>query len=49
MDVPGERLLAFGERYREIAQPFDWTLTRGDLDRVLAKIAGRAPHLRLAA
>ena len=44
-----ERLLAFGEHYRQIARPFEWTFTRHDLDRLLARIAGREPHLRLAA
>jgi hypothetical protein len=44
-----ERLLAFGERYRRLAQPFQWTFTRHDLDRVLTQIADREPHLQLAA
>jgi DDE superfamily endonuclease len=44
-----ERLLAFGARYRHIARPFEWTFARQDLDRVLATIADREPHLRLAA
>jgi hypothetical protein len=44
-----ERLLAFGERYRRLAQPFQWTFTRHDLDRVLTHIADREPHLQLAA
>jgi hypothetical protein len=45
----GARLLAFGEHYRPIARPFEWTFTRQDLDRVLARIADREPHLQLAA
>ena len=49
LDALTERLLAFGRRYRQVAQPFDWTFTRQDLDRVLAKIAEREPHLQLAA
>jgi hypothetical protein len=53
-----ERLLAFGQRYREMAQPFDWTFTRADLEGVLARVDAqttrdgqqRGPaHLRLAA
>lgn len=44
-----ERLLAFQARYAEIARPFEWTFTRTDLARVLAKVAGREPHLRLVA
>src|SRR3954447_26395924 len=49
LDELGERLLSFGEHYRQLARPFEWTFTRQDLDRVLAKIAEREPHLRLAA
>lgn len=44
-----QRLIAFGEHHREIAGPFEWTFTRADLERVLAKIADREPHLQLAA
>jgi hypothetical protein len=44
-----ERLLSFGEHYRQSARPFEWTFTRHDLDRLLARIADREPHLRLAA
>jgi hypothetical protein len=44
-----ERILAFENHYRQIAQPFDWTFTRRDLDAVLTKITDREPHLRLAA
>jgi hypothetical protein len=49
LDELTQRLLTFAEHYREIAKPFEWTFTRSDLDRVLAKIADREPHLRLAA
>jgi hypothetical protein len=42
-------LLRFGEHCRQIARPFDWTFTRADLDRVLAKITEREPRLALAA
>ena len=31
-----DRLLRFGEQYRPIARPFDWTFTGADLERVLA-------------
>ena len=44
-----DRLLAFAEHYRQIARPFEWTFTRQDLNKVLARIADREPHLRLAA
>lgn len=49
LDELAERILAFQEHYRQLAQPFDWTFTRHDLDRVLAKIADHEPHLQLAA
>jgi hypothetical protein len=49
LDALSERLLAFGRHYRQVARPFEWTFTRHDLDRVLAKIADREPHLKLAA
>jgi hypothetical protein len=38
-------LLRFGEHYRQIARPLDWTFTRADLERVLAKITEREPRL----
>jgi DDE superfamily endonuclease len=49
LDALGTRLLAFGEHYRHVARPFEWTFTRHDLNRVLARIADREPHLQLAA
>jgi len=44
-----ERLLRFGEHYRQIAQPFQWTFTRNDLDRLLDRIEAHQPQLTLAA
>jgi DDE superfamily endonuclease len=49
LDKLAQRLLAFGDHYRQIAKPFEWTFTRHHLDRVLDKIADREPHLQLAA
>ena len=49
LDQLRERLLAFQDRYAQIAQPFEWGFTRGDLDRVLERLEAREPHLRLAA
>jgi hypothetical protein len=49
LDALTARLLAFEAHYRQIAQPFDWSFTRADLDRVLERIADREPELRLAA
>jgi hypothetical protein len=39
----------FGDHYRQIAQLFDWTFTRTDLDAVLAMITEHEPKLTLAA
>src|SRR5215210_1504602 len=44
-----ERLLRFGNHYRQIAQPFDWTFTRDDLNPLLTKIDNHQPQLQLAA
>jgi hypothetical protein len=44
-----ERLLAFGEHYRQIARPFEWTFTREDLDALLARIEHHEPQLTLTA
>jgi hypothetical protein len=44
-----ERLLRFGDHYRQIARPFEWTFSRADLDRLLARIETHEPQLRLAA
>ena len=49
LDALTERLLRFGEHYRQIAQPFEWTFTRSDLDRLLARIEAHEPPLALAA
>jgi hypothetical protein len=49
LDALAERLLRFGDHYRQIARPFEWTFTRADLDRLLARIEMHQPQLRLAA
>src|SRR6266511_779724 len=46
LDALAERLLRFGEHYRQIAQPFDWTFTRDDLDHLLDRIEDPEPQLR---
>ena len=33
-----QQLLAFGRRYEQIAQPFEWKFTRADLDRLTDKL-----------
>jgi DDE superfamily endonuclease len=44
-----QRLLAFGRHWRAVAEPFAWSFTRQDLERVLAKIAAHEPQLARAA
>ena len=34
----GARLLAFGERYQQLATPFEWRFTRADLARLLKRL-----------
>ncbi|MCA1678714.1 MAG: transposase [Actinobacteria bacterium] len=43
------RLIDFGQHYRNIARPFEWTFTRHKLERVLAKITAQPEPLALAA
>jgi hypothetical protein len=49
LDALAERLLGFGEHYRQIARPFQWTFTRGDLNNLIARIDRHEPHIALAA
>jgi hypothetical protein len=49
LDELAERLLRFADHYRQIAQPFQWTFTRNDLDRLLERIEAHQPQLTLAA
>jgi DDE superfamily endonuclease len=49
LDALAERLLRFGDYYRQIARPFEWTFTRDDLNRLLARIDTHQPRLALAA
>ncbi len=43
-------LLDFGQHYRTLAQPFQWTFTRAKLNAVIEKITRHEPHpLALAA
>jgi hypothetical protein len=39
-----ERLLAFQQRYAEIARPFEWTFTKADLERVIERVEKRGPR-----
>jgi hypothetical protein len=49
LDALSERLRRFGDHYRQIAQPFEWTFSRADLDRLLARINAHQPKLAVAA
>jgi hypothetical protein len=49
LDALAERPLHFGDHYRQIARPFEWTFTRDDLNRLLARIDQHQPRLQVAA
>ena len=49
LDALAERLLGFAEHYRQIARPFDWTFTRHDLNKLIARIDSHEPRFALAA
>ena len=49
LDAIAERVLAFGEHYRQLARPFQWTFTRHDLHELMARIDRHEPRLALAA
>ena len=38
LDTLERQLLAFGRRYEQIATPFEWMFTRGDLDRLSQRL-----------
>src|SRR5262249_23657137 len=38
VDQIAERLAAFETRYNAVAEPFDWTFGRDDLDKLLARL-----------
>ncbi len=42
LDEIAQRLAAFEERYNELAEPFDWSFGRDDLDKLLARIDAHA-------
>lgn len=44
LDDVTERLLSFQDRYDRTAQPFDWTFTRDDLNRLLTRLGHRDHH-----
>lgn len=48
LDVLADRLLGFGEHYRQLARPFEWTFTRQDLNELIERIGRHEPQLALA-
>ena len=42
-DAVGQRLLAFGARYEQLATPFEWKFTRADLRRLMVRLERSAP------
>jgi DDE superfamily endonuclease len=43
LDAVEHRLLAFGERYEQLATPFEWRFTRADLHRLMVRLERSAP------
>jgi len=43
LDAVERRLLAFGERYEQLATPFEWKFTRADLRRLMVRLERSAP------
>jgi DDE superfamily endonuclease len=48
LDALAERILGFGQHYRQIARPFEWTFTRPQLNELLARIDRHEPQPQLA-
>ena len=49
LDAVAERLLAFQERYEQMAKPFQWKFTRQDLSDLLEKLQRRPTEVARAA
>jgi hypothetical protein len=43
LDAVEHRLMAFGERYEQLATPFEWRFTRADLHRLMVRLERSAP------
>ena len=39
-----QRILSFQDHYQQTASPFEWTFTRSDLNRLMARIPPSLPH-----
>ncbi|MCA1706661.1 MAG: hypothetical protein LC808_26710, partial [Actinobacteria bacterium] len=46
LGVLARTLNEFERRYNDIAEPFDWSLTRHDLDELLDRLEPEQPALR---
>jgi len=44
LDTLEQRLLAFGHRYEQIAQPFEWKFTRSDLTKLLERLTNKPDY-----
>ena len=44
-----DRLLAFQDRYQELAQPFEWKFTRRDLEQLLQRLSADSSAMKFAA
>jgi len=49
LDEVPERLLAFQARYEQLAKPFEWKFTRGDLATLMARLSSTDENLPAAA
>jgi hypothetical protein len=49
LEALAECLVAFQERYEQVAKPFAWKFTRHDLDRLLSRLAEHQPLLSSSA
>ena len=49
LDAVKQRVLGFGEHYRQVARTFEWTFTRQKLNELIARIDRHEPQLALAA
>ena len=49
LDEVAERLLAFGARYEQMAKPFEWKFTSGDLATLMTRLSSPGENLPAAA
>jgi hypothetical protein len=49
LDQLAERIIGFQHHWEQLAEPFEWNFTRGDLDALMIRLADRETQLPLAA